>query len=294
VEAVVAPGNVVAIGGELRKDVGGYDLKSLLVGSEGTLGIITAVTLRLLPAPEAALPVVAFFSDAAEGEACALDITASGLQPAVLDFVDGHALSIVRAAYPGLPPDGDAFVLIAEVDGSADSVAAQLEELRLIMAPTALQLDMPAPADVWRWRDGVSGAVASERGGKVSEDVVVPTDRLADAVGAVQSIGAEFDLPACAWGHAGDGNIHASFLIDPRDPAERAAGEAAAERLFGLSVELGGGVTGEHGIGYVKRGQLARQWSPSAVTLHERVKAAFDPTGVFNPGKKLARAAASR
>jgi glycolate oxidase subunit GlcD len=289
IEAVVPPGRVVRVGGDQRKDVGGYDIKGLLVGSEGTLGIITAVTLRLLPAPEVLLPVVAFFGDAESGCAAAADVIATGIEAAALDFLDGPALDEVRRAYPGTVPEDAGFVLICEVDGPAEEAARQSAELRACVAETAILTDTPVPAEVWRWRDGVSGAMSTARGGKVSEDIFVPLPRLAEAIRGVHEIGAELRLPTGTWGHAGDGNVHASFLVDPSEPAQLDRANGAADRLFTLAIDLGGGVTGEHGIGWVKRGQLARQWTEAAVVLHEQIKRSFDPANVLNPGKKVAR-----
>ncbi|HEX8714742.1 MAG TPA: FAD-linked oxidase C-terminal domain-containing protein, partial [Solirubrobacteraceae bacterium] len=153
----------------------------------------------------------------------------------------------------------------------------------------ALRVDAPVASELWRWRDGVSGAVSTERGGKVSEDIVVPVARVADAVQMIHALGDRLGLPTCTWGHAGDGNIHASFVIDPRDAGEVERANRTTDSLFAIAIELGGGVTGEHGIGYLKRGQLANQWSEEAIALHERIKDTFDPTGILNPGKKLAR-----
>ena len=141
-------------------------------------------------------------------------------------------------------------------------------------------------AALWRWRDGVSLAVQAERGGKVSEDIVVPFERLAEAIDETLAIGARHRLAACSWGHAGDGNLHSTFLIDPADEDERGRAESAADELFELAVRLGGSISGEHGLGLVKRGQLGRQWEPAAVALHDAVKTAFDPKGLLNPGKK--------
>jgi FAD/FMN-containing dehydrogenase len=132
-------------------------------------------------------------------------------------------------------------------------------------------------------------AVSTELGGKASEDIFVPVPRLAEAIGAIHAIGDELGLRACTWGHAGDGNLHATFLLDTGIPGDADRANAAAERLFALAISLGGGVTGEHGIGYVKRGQLERQWSETTVALHEQIKRCFDPNGVLNPGKKVAR-----
>ena len=289
IEAVVPPGRIVTVGGDQRKDVGGYDLRSLLVGSEGTLAIITAVTLRLLPAPEVVLPLVAFFPDAEAGCAAVADVIAVGIQAAALDFLDGPTLDVVRAAYPGTVPAGARFAVISEVDGPRDEAERQLRELRECLGERALQIDAPVPADLWRWRDGVSVAVSTARGGKVSEDIFVPLPRLAEAIAAVHELGAELGLLTCSWGHAGDGNLHPSFLLDPAVPGELERANGAAERLFALAVSLGGGITGEHGVGWVKRGQLARQWSADEIVLHERIKAGFDPRGILNPGKKVAR-----
>jgi len=286
---VVLPGAVVSVGGDQRKDVGGYDIKNLLIGSEGTLGIITGVTLRLLPAPEAFLPLVAFFADPESGCAAVADAIAMGLEAAVLDYVDGPALEIVRRAYPGVVPEGAQFALLAEVDGARDEARQRLADLRACLGEHALALDEPVGADLWRWRDGVSVAVSTERGGKASEDIFVPLPRLAEAIRAIHAIGAELGLRACTWGHAGDGNLHATFLLDSDVPGEAQLANSAAERLFALAITLGGGVTGEHGIGYLKRGQLSRQWNESTVALHEQIKDSFDPRGILNPGKKVAR-----
>ena len=150
--------------------------------------------------------------------------------------------------------------------------------------------ETPAEAEaLWRWRDGVSIAVSAQRGGKVSEDIVVPLDRLAEAVEETVAIGKRHGLEACSWGHAGDGNLHSTFLVDRSSAEQIARAERAAQDLFALAARLGGSVSGEHGLGVAKRGQLARQWSAAALDLHDRVKRAFDPKGLLNPGKKLSR-----
>ncbi len=290
-ELVLAPGEVVSVGGELRRDVGGYDVKSLFVGSEGTLGIVTAVTLRLLPAPQATFPLVAFMASLEQGMQAVVDVLASGLRPTALDYLDGGTLQIVARGYPGSVPPGAQFVLLCEVDGSREEALRELAELRELLSDGALAIDEPPATELWRWREGVSGTVVGARGGKVAEDIVVPVAALTQAAHRIEALGRELGLPACSWGHAGDGNVHANLLIDPRDPRELELANGAAPRLFDIAIELGGAVTGEHGIGYLKRGALARQWTPQAIALHERIKRTFDPTGVLNPGKKLARIA---
>jgi glycolate oxidase subunit GlcD len=283
IEAVVAPGELVRLGGPTRKDVAGYDLRSLLIGSEGTLGVITSLWLRLMPAPEAAVPVVATYPDAATGVEAMQAVLASGVVPATIEYLDGATL---RAGAHGFPGDATAgFALVVEVDGTAAEVEAALPEVR-----EALGADVVIPEDVrafWAWRGGVSHAVTAQKGGKLSEDVAVPLDRLAEAVQETLAIGDRHGLDACSWGHAGDGNLHSTFLLTPGDSDEASRAVRAAEDLFAMAIRLGGTVSGEHGVGLLKNGQLANQWEPAAVELHRAVKRALDPKDLFNPGKKL-------
>jgi len=288
-EAVVPPGEVLTLGGPFRKDVAGYDLRSLLVGSEGTLGVITAVRLRLVPAPAAALPLLSFHATRAEGCAAILEVLGAGVVPAALDFLDGDALRIAAGAYPGALPLHAELALLAEVDGTLEEARAAHVELAAALGAHAIDLRRPDREALWLWRDRVPGAVAAMRGGKVSEDVVVPVERLAEALERFAEIAARHGLRSCAWGHGADGNVHANLLLDPHDERELAAAAEATDELFALAVELGGSISGEHGVGWLKRGQLARQWPDGALRLHEELKRAFDPKGLLNPGKKLAR-----
>ena len=170
----------------------------------------------------------------------------------------------------------------------AGSVRELLVEV-LTQDATALHAPQDATGvrELWRWRDGVSHAVRAARGDKLSEDVAVPLDRIAEAIEEIVAIGARHDLEACSWGHAGDGNLHSTFLLTPGDEDQlRRAGDAA-EDLFAMAIRLGGTVSGEHGLGLLKNGQLRHQWAPAAVALHRAVKEALDPKGLLNPGKKL-------
>jgi glycolate oxidase subunit GlcD len=292
-EAVLASGEVISLGGPIRKDVAGYDLRGLLVGSEGTLAIVTAAWLRLIPAPEAALPVVGLFDDASAGVAAIERVLGSGLAVAALEYLDAPTVALAAHGFPGELPDDGAFMVIAEADGSAAEASRLADEVAQALAEGARGLLQPRTrADVdtlWRWRDGVSRAVSAHLGAKISEDIVVPFECLGEAVAATLEIGERHGLAACSWGHAGDGNVHATLLVAPGDADALARSRAAGEELFAMAVALGGSVSGEHGLGWVKRGQLARQWEPAALDLHDAVKRIFDPRGILNPGKKLSR-----
>lgn len=290
VEAVVAPGEFVRLGGFARKDVAGYDLRGLLIGSEGTLGVITSVWLSLLPAPETVRAVAAFYPDVATGCRAIGAVLAAGLRPAAIEFADGGVVAAVRGSFPQPLGAEAGFMVLLEIDGTAGEVERIRAEAIELLGDGALTVvapeDRAAAERLERWRDGFSGAVTSVRGGKLSEDVAVPPDRLAEIVAATVAIGAEHGLEACSWGHAGDGNVHATFLVRPGDERERRAAATAAERICDLAVELGGSYSGEHGTGWLKRGRLERQLGPTATALHASIKHAFDPKDLLNPGKK--------
>lgn len=290
VEAVIPPGEVIEVGGPIRKDVAGYDLKSLLTGSEGTLGIVTAVWLRLVPAPEAAAPVAALYRTAAEGCAAIETILGSGIQAAAIEYLDAGALHAARDAYPFALPNDAAFMVLTEADGSVAETAATADALREALQDGALAVHAPTTtaeiAALWRWRDGVSIAVEAVHGGKVSEDIAVPVDRLADAIEATLEIGGRHGLDACSWGHAGDGNLHSTFMVDPRDAEQVARAHVAGVELYRAAARMGGTISGEHGLGWVKRGHLDEQWTPATLGLHQTIKQAIDPKNLMNPGKK--------
>ena len=280
VEAVIAPGELVSFGGPIRKDAAGYDLRGLLVGSEGTLGIITAAWLRLTPAPSVSIPVVAGYDSIKEGVAAIHAALASGVVPAALEYVEGEAL--IHAPPPFIRDRRVRFLVIAEAESEHER-----DELIEALGSDAFAVE---PREVWRWRGGVSLVIRAVRGEKLAEDISVPLDRLQEAIEQTLEIGADHGLEATSWGHAGDGNIHSTFLFDPAQPTEVARARAAAEDLFELARELGGSVSGEHGLGALKRGQLVGQWSEAAIDAHEAVKRALDPKLLFNPGKKQPRA----
>jgi glycolate oxidase subunit GlcD len=288
-EVVVAPGELVRFGGPVRKDVAGYDLKHLLVGSEGTLGVITSAWLRLTPAPEAAWPVVGFFDGVRAGAAAIERVVGSGLPVAALEYLDSETMRYAGPTFPGEAPAG-AFGVLAEADGSDDEAARIRTDLLEVLGEDALELYAPQTAQeiaaLWRWRDGLALVVDAQRGGKASEDIAVPLDRLGEAIEASLEAGKRVGIPAASWGHAGDGNLHTTFLLAGDDERELALAPQLSEALFEIALRLGGTISGEHGVGFVKRNWLERQLGPRAFELHTAVKRAFDPQNLLNPGKK--------
>lgn len=295
-EVVTPPGNIIRTGGAVRKDVAGLDLTNLMIGSEGTLGVVTAAWLRLVPAPEARGVVVAFFDGAESGCEAILAVMASGVQPTALEFLDRGTLASSLGSFPFDAPADPGFAVLAEADGSQTEVERVLAELNEAMgvgsetgaAMSALTITARSDADaLWTWRDGVSYAVAAQRGGKISEDIVVPVDRLIDAVEGTVAIGERHGLEACSWGHAGDGNVHSTFLVDLSDPDQMKRGRAASSELFEMAIRLGGSISGEHGIGSLKTSHVKAALGDTVVNLQAEIKRAFDPKLLLNPGKKI-------
>ncbi len=284
VEAVLAPGELVTVGGPVRRDVATYDLAALLCGSEGTLGVVTAAWLRLVPAPEAELAVLARYGSVEAGCAAVLAVLEAGLQPAVLDFVDGRTL---EAAGEG----GAAFAVLAEAPGSAAEAAVLRDALVDVLGAGATEVRAPSEAgearELWRWRSGLTWAAIAAHGGKVSEDVGVPVERLAEVVQGTLEIGARHGLEACSWGHAGDGTVHATFLVDRADPDAVRTAATAAEEVVALALRLGGTASGEHGLGLLKRDVVAAHTPPALAAAQRALKDALDPKGLLNPGKRL-------
>jgi FAD/FMN-containing dehydrogenase len=290
-EVVVGEGEVVRLGEWGRRDSGGYDLIGLLVGSEGTLGVIAEVVLKLRPAPGGAAAGVLVCEGPEDLAAAVGAILESGLEPAVLDFIDGQAVGMAQGGWPvpqaAVPKDGA--VLLVETDGRDPQEAQRrLAELAGVVAEAgALPLFPAKGAALWSWRDGLGPLAATELGGRIADDLYCPPPRLGEALAALRQLAGEQGVECRVWGHAGEGVVHASFLFDPERPQQRGAAERAGEAALDLALALGGGICGEHGIGLVKAARYAATADPERLASERAVKAAFDPRWLFNPGKKL-------
>jgi len=290
-EAVLPTGEIVRTGSKAVKNVVGYDLTQLLVGSEGTLAIITQAVLRLVPKPPAQITIRATFPSVEAASEAVTQLIRARVVPATIELVDRASLDAV-ARYLGvsLAPAGTAALLLLEVDGMAEAVAeeARRVEAACLVAGATEILHAATHAErerLWAVRRELSPALKTISTTKLNHDVVVPRGRIAALFDLVEGLRREFRLTIACFGHAGDGNIHVNMMLDGSDPGEIRRGHEAERRLFEGVVALEGSISGEHGIGFTKSPYLGIELSHETIALMKRVKAAFDPRGILNPGK---------
>lgn len=294
-KAVLADGRVFDTGRATIKSVVGYDLTRLLVGSEGTLAVIVEITVRLLPQPEAKATVSALFYSVAQAADAIQAVLSAGFRPTALEFADAACLQAVEAyAGLGIDPAARAMLLI-DIDGPPEVLARQAHELvdRLQSAggrQVARAADAAAAAKLWTARRVLNPALGNIARGKHNEDIVVPLGRLAEMLARIDQVAARHGLAIPTFGHAGDGNLHVNVMYDPEDARQVAAAQRAVADVFAHTLELGGSISGEHGIGLSKRGHVADEIHPVAADLMRRIKRAFDPGGLLNPEKALPEA----
>lgn len=289
-EAALADGSLARFGARTLKSVAGYDMLSLLVGSEGTLGVITEATLRLLPAPEARGTLLAVFASLEPAAAAVGACLRAGVIPSALEFLDQPSIRCVEAHQPVGLPAGAGAVLVIELDGSAPEVARQAGRVAEVMRRGgAIEVELArSPEDaerLWRARRAVGPSLAHLAPHKLNEDIVVPIARLPEAVAGIHRLAEAARVPCACFGHAGDGNIHVNFLVHPEDPDEVARAGRAVLATFELVVALGGSISGEHGVGTAKQAYLGLELGPAAMGAMRKVKRALDPQGILNPGK---------
>ncbi|GAB2608544.1 FAD-linked oxidase [Paractinoplanes abujensis] len=279
-DVVLSSGERISTGRATLKGVAGYDLTALFVGSEGTLGIVVGATLRLRPLPPPNATIAASYPDVAAAAAASVALAEARIQPVLAELLDEATLDAVD---PALRAAGAA-LLIVQTDGGPDEAARALEVLTK-GATTIRSATDPAPLLAARRQ----ALPAIERLGRpLIEDIAVPRSRLAEAVRAIETIAARHDVPICTLAHAGDGNIHPIIVAGRHGEPVPDAAHRAADDIFALALDLGGTVTGEHGIGVLKRAWLRRELGDTSLDLHHRIKSLFDPHGILNPGKALA------
>ncbi|WP_042459420.1 glycolate oxidase subunit GlcD [Neobacillus dielmonensis] len=293
-EAVLPNGDLIRTGGKLAKDVAGYDLTRLLVGSEGTLGIITEATLKLIPIPEARKTMLVHYHDLAAAAKSVSKIIANKIIPATLEFLDQPTLKVVEDfARIGLPTDVEA-VLLIEQDGPLEVVERDIKKIaEICQQEQAVSVKIAASeteADALRTaRRAALSAVARLAPTTILEDATVPRSEIANMVKAINEITEKYQLTICTFGHAGDGNLHPTCATDSRNHEEMERVEKAFAEIFEKAIELGGTITGEHGVGEMKAPYLEWKLKKEGIAAMKAIKQAFDPNNIMNPGKVFAK-----
>jgi glycolate oxidase len=297
---VVLPnGDIVKTGGKLAKDVAGYDLTSLFVGSEGTLGIITEATLSLVPLPEYKETMIAYYDSLEQAAETVSRIIASKIIPTTLEFMDQATIEVVEDfAKIGLPTDVEAILLI-EQDGPESIVQLEMKKMEQIckenMARNVILATNQEDAEQLRTaRRAALSALARKSPTTILEDATVPRSKIAEMVREIRKIASKYDLKICTFGHAGDGNLHPTCLTDARNHEEIERVEQAFAEIFQASIRLGGTITGEHGVGEMKAPYLEWKLGREGIEVMRKIKDSMDPYHLFNPGKIFAKSTKKR
>ncbi|MBW2283409.1 MAG: FAD-binding protein [Deltaproteobacteria bacterium] len=289
-EVVLADGRVMRTGSECMKSVSGYDLTGLFVGSEGTLGVITEITLRVSPRPAAVRTGLAFFNGLYDAGSAVSGIIRAGVIPSVLELLDKNAIKVLREQAGMDLPTAEAMILV-ETDGHTDAetrfqmnrVVNVFKKNRAVDIQAA---DSPkAAAELWRGRKSVGSAASKLRPNNISEDVGVPLSQVPRLLEGISGIVEKQGLPFVVFGHAGDGNIHPRIMFDRSDPDQLERVKCAAREIFELSCSLGGTITGEHGIGVAKAPFMGLEHDEVEMATMRAMKRLLDPKNILNPGK---------
>ena len=287
--AVTGAGDALKTGSSTTKSVVGYDLTRLLIGSEGTLAIITEATLKLTPLAESKRTLQAVYRDIHSAAKAVSRIMAQPATPCALEFMDGAAIDMVRDYSDlGLPADAGALLMI-EVDGPAAGIDALTSQVSAAAGGDGcLQVDVAATeqdvARLWQTRKALSPALRNVAPKKINEDVVVPVSHIPTLIDGLEKLSRQFGVKIVNFGHAGNGNIHVNLLVDPDDAEQMAAADRCLDAVFDLVLSLDGSLSGEHGVGLVKRNFVDRELDATSLALMAGIKRQFDPDGILNPG----------
>ena len=291
-EVVLPTGEVIRTGGETVKGVVGYDLTKLVCGSEGTLGVITKIIFKLLPYPDAKKTMLTVF-DSIDGAARAVSTIIKGkIIPTTLEFMDHATLTCVDRRFNlGLPAEGRA-VLLIEVDGDRDLIEKQAGQIHELIKPLGLvqfrvAKDAAESEELWRVRRLVSPSLRDVNPDKFNEDIVVPRSRVPDVIRRIEEVQKRYDIPIVNFGHAGDGNIHVNIMIDKKIPGQLEKAHEAIKEVFQAALDLGGTMSGEHGVGLAKQPFIPMELSADQIAAMRAIKKALDPNNILNPGKML-------
>jgi glycolate oxidase len=291
-EVVLADGRVLRTGRKTVKGVAGYDLAKLIVGSEGTLGIITEATLALRPQAAKPRTMAALFGSGVEAGNAILEIIRSGVSLSLLEIMDRTTIRAVNKYKRMDLPDDAAAMLIAQSDAGGEAGAADVAAVAKLCrdhgALECIEADDDAEGELLLEGRRAALTALEELGTTLIDDVAVPRSRLAEFIGRIEELSAEMDITIGVLGHAGDGNMHPTVVFDQTDPAQAERAQVAFDRVMEIGLELGGTITGEHGVGLLKRTWLAEEIGPVALDVHRAIKNALDPKNLLNPGKIVA------
>jgi D-lactate dehydrogenase (cytochrome) len=287
-EVVLPNGKLIKTGTRTRKGVVGYDLTQLFTGSEGTLGIISGLILKLIPFPEAVAGTSAVFNDLPLAMRAVTKILTSGHLPSAIEFLDARCLSLVNDLFPFKVPGEKSTLLIIEVDGAPDQIRHEIDVIGKICEDVGATHLLPAPDDeererIWEMRRQVSLRIHENSALYIPEDVAVPLGKIPALVAELPKFEAEYDLEIYAFGHAGDGNIHLNITAQSRDNMTRV--EKGVQTILARVIQMGGTISGEHGIGEAKKRYLPMELSAESIRLQTEIKNVFDPNMILNPGK---------
>ena len=289
-DVALASGEIISIGTRASRSVTGYDLTRLMVGSEGTLGIITKAILRLIPVPDKIVTLAAVYPGLYSSTSAVRHILSSGIRPLVLEFMDRESIGVVRELLPiGVREKGEA-MLIIEIDGPEGIVEKELQKVVEICRKSgAIDVEMATnPSDrerLWTARRSVSPALYKINPTKINEDVVVPRSKLTDLIGEIEKIASQYKIQIVSFGHAGDGNLHVNVMTDDKNAEEYGRAQKAVHALFEATLRLGGSISGEHGIGVTKALFLPMEVGDRGIEIMKGIKRVFDPNNILNPGK---------
>lgn len=289
-EVVTPLGDIIRTGGETMKGVVGYDLTKLMVGCEGTLGVITRIILKLLPKPEAKKTMLVMF-DSIDGAAQAVSSIIRGkIIPTTLEFMDATALACVRENAGLDIPETARAVLIIEVDGERELLERQAARILEIAAPLGIVHTQIATTDeesekIWKVRRSVSPSLRKVNPDKYNEDICVPRSKLPEMIRAIEAISKRLEIPIVNFGHAGDGNIHVNIMVNRSIEGHEEKAETAIRDIFAKTLELGGTMSGEHGVGTSKAPYIPMELDVATVAYMKTIKRALDPNNILNPGK---------
>ncbi|KAF0995325.1 FAD-binding oxidoreductase [Geobacillus sp. TFV-3] len=289
-QVVTPEGHIIRTGGRTIKNVTGYDLTKLIVGSEGTLGIITEAILRLIPRPQATISLMAVFDDIVQAGYAITNVLTSGILPSKIEFMDQASIWAVESYRPmGLPINAEA-VLFIELDGHPLAIRDEADYVYKLMQKTgALRVQKAETSDqeekMWKARKLVSPAVARHKPTKISEDATVPRSQIPSFLKRLREIKDKFDIELVVFGHAGDGNLHPNILCDQRNKEEMKKVEKAVAAIFEAALDLGETLSGEHGIGLMKKSFMPMEFDQFSLEMMKRIKQAWDPNNIMNPGK---------